>query len=478
MKRAKEDGKKQEEKAAKVLRAICGSLKSKYPGISHVLYYLEFIPVKEPVLFETDGMHIFYSPKLVIAKYREKKPYEMAYKIMHIVAHGLLGHFQMAPEYNYDIAMHTLMDAEVERFLERLSMSVPASRRSMEHSAASNFVRQIYQAAPVPSLVGAKKYVDTYARKHILFQCRKLFWYDDHRLWYAREKTAAWMPVGMSGGGEGENGNGNGGNQKPVAAFWQAIQRMVSGDDAQSADAERMLQGLLGGNLKSNLYGNMPGNSTERYQAAKRARLDYGTYLKRFFRSKEREKEDEESIDKALYAWGFATYGADVAFIEPELESQVKHQMDTVILAIDTSGSCCGDTMKQFLAETRELFQNLSTYQFHRFIVLQCDTKITKEDIYQSAKDFPGEEEFRRGIDIYGCGGTDFVPAFQYVDDLVEAGEKVNCLIYLSDGYGEFPEEKPQGYETFFVLDSGLYDVQDEYDDDSIIPGWVTRLYL
>ena len=478
MKRAKEDGKKQEEKAAKVLRTICGSLKSKYPGISHVLYYLKFIPVKEPVLFETDGMHIFYSPKLVIAKYREKKPYEMAYKIMHIVAHGLLGHFQMAPEYNYDIAMHTLMDAEVERFLERLSMSVPESRRSMEHSSASNFVRQIYQAAPVPSLVGAKKYVDTYARKCILFQCRKLFLYDDHRLWSAREKTAAWMPVGMSGGGEGENGNGNGGNQKQVAAFWQAIQRIVSGDDAQSADAEQILQGLLGENLKSNLYGNMPGNSTERYQAAKRARLDYGTYLKRFFRSKEREKEDEESIDKALYAWGGATYGADVAFIEPELESQVKHQMDTVILAIDTSGSCCGDTMKQFLAETRELFQNLSTYQFHRFIVLQCDTKITKEDIYQSAKDFPGEEEFRRGIDIYGCGGTDFVPVFQYVDDLVEAGEKVNCLIYLSDGYGGFPEEKPQGYETFFVLDSGLYDLQDEYDDDSIIPGWVTRLYL
>ena len=476
MKRDNEGGKKEKEKAAKVISTICGSLKNKYPGISHVLYYLKFIPVKEPVLFETDGMHIFYSPKLVIAKYREKKPYEMAYKIMHIVAHGLLGHFQMAPEYNYDIAMHTLMDAEVERFLERLSMSVPASRRSMEHSAASNFVRQIYQAAPVPSLVGAKKYVDTYVRKRILFQCRKSFLYDDHRLWYAREKTAAWMPVGMSGGGEGENENG--GNQKQVAAFWQAIQRMVSGDDAQSADAEQILQGLLGENLKSNLYGNMPGNSTERYQAAKRARLDYGTYLKRFFRSKEREKEDEESIDKALYAWGFATYGADVAFIEPELESQVKHQMDTVILAIDTSGSCCGDTMKQFLAETRELFRNLSTYQFHRFIVLQCDTKITKEDIYQSAKDFPGEEEFRRGIDIYGCGGTDFVPVFQYADKLVEAGEKVNCLIYLSDGYGGFPEEKPQGYETFFVLDSGLYDVQDEYDDDSIIPGWVTRLYL
>lgn len=475
MKRDNEGGKKEKEKAAKVISTICGSLKNKYPGISHVLYYLKFIPVKEPVLFETDGMHIFYSPKLVMAKYREKKPYEMAYKIMHIVAHGLLGHFQIAPDYNYDIAMHTLMDAEAARFLEKLSMSVPASRRSREYFAASDVVRRIYKSAPVRSLAGAKNYVDTSARKSILFESRKLFWYDDHRLWYARGKTSAWLLAGMSGGAD-ENGNTD--NQNQVAAFWQAIQRMVSGDDAQSADAEQILQGLLGENLKSNLYGNMPGNSTERYQAAKRARLDYGTYLKRFFRSKEREKEDEESIDKALYAWGFATYGADVAFIEPELESQVKHQMDTVILAIDTSGSCCGDTMKQFLAETRELFQNLSTYQFHRFIVLQCDTKITKEDIYQSAKDFPGEEEFRRGIDIYGRGGTDFVPVFQYADKLVEAGEKVNCLIYLSDGYGRFPEEKPQGYETFFVLDRYLYGAQDEYEEDSEIPGWVTTLYL
>lgn len=475
MKRDNEGGKKEKEKAAKVISTICGSLKNKYPGISHVLYYLKFIPVKEPVLFETDGMHIFYSPKLVMAKYREKKPYEMAYKIMHIVAHGLLGHFQIAPDYNYDIAMHTLMDAEAARFLEKLSMSVPASRRSREYFAASDVVRRIYKSAPVRSLAGAKNYVDTSARKSILFESRKLFWYDDHRLWYARGKTSAWLLAGMSGNGD-ENGNTD--NQNQVAAFWQAIQRMVSGDDAQSADAEQILQGLLGENLKSNLYGNMPGNSTERYQAAKRARLDYGTYLKRFFRSKEREKEDEESIDKALYAWGFATYGADVAFIEPELESQVKHQMDTVILAIDTSGSCCGDTMKQFLAETRELFRNLSTYQFRRFIVLQCDAEIVKEDIYQSAKDFPGEEEFRRGIDIYGCGGTDFVPVFQYADKLVEAGEKVNCLIYLSDGYGRFPEEKPQGYETFFVLDRYLYGAQDEYEEDSEIPGWVTTLYL
>lgn len=475
MKRAKEDGKKQEEKAAKVLRTICGSLKSKYPGISHVLYYLEFIPVKEPVLFETDGMHIFYSPKLVMAKYREKKPYDMAYKIMHIVAHGLLGHFQIAQDYNYDIAMHTLMDAEAARFLEKLSMSVPASRRSREYFAASDVVQRIYKSAPVRSLAGAKNYVDTSARKSILFESRKLFWYDDHRLWYARGKTSAWLLAGMSGNADE---NENTGNQKQVAAFWQAIQRIVSGDDAQSADAEQILQGLLGENLKSNLYGNMPGNSTERYQAAKRARLDYGTYLKRFFRSKEREKEDEESIDKALYAWGFTTYGADVAFIEPELESQVKHQMDTVILAIDTSGSCCGDTMKQFLAETRELFRNLSTYQFHRFIVLQCDAEIVKEDVYQSAGDFPGEEAFGKGIDIYGRGGTDFVPVFQYADDLAESGEKVNCLIYLSDGYGRFPEEKPQGYETFFVLDRYLYDTQDEYEEDSKIPGWVTTLYL
>lgn len=475
MKRDNEGGKKEKEKAAKVISTICGSLKNKYPGISHVLYYLKFIPVKELVLFETDGMHIFYSPKLVMAKYREKKPYEMAYKIMHIVAHGLLGHFQIAPDYNYDIAMHTLMDAEAARFLEKLSMSVPASRRSREYFAASDVVRRIYKSAPVRSLAGAKNYVDTSARKSILFESRKLFWYDDHRLWYARGKTSAWLLAGMSGGAD-ENENTD--NQNQVAAFWQAIQGMVSGDDAQSADAEQILQGLLGVNPGANLYGNEPGNSSKRYQAAKRARLDYGTYLKRFFRSKEREKEDEESIDKALYAWGFTTYGADVAFIEPELESQVKHQMDTVILAIDTSGSCCGDAMKQFLAETRALFRNLSTYQFHRFIVLQCDAEIVKEDVYQSAGDFPGEEAFGKGIDIYGCGGTDFVPVFQYADDLAESGEKVNCLIYLSDGYGRFPEEKPQGYETFFVLDRYLYDAQDEYEEDNEIPGWVTRLYL
>ena len=53
-----------------------------------------------------------------------------------------------------------------------------------------------------------------------------------------------------------------------------------------------------------------------------------------------------------------------------------------------------------------------------------------------------------------GGGGTSFVPVFDWVEDRIAEGEDVpQCLIYLTDGYGDAPEVEPD-YPVLWVCTS------------------------
>ena len=73
---------------------------------------------------------------------------------------------------------------------------------------------------------------------------------------------------------------------------------------------------------------------------------------------------------------------------------------------------------------------------------------------------------------LYGEGGTDFRPAFEYVDGLVCQGEfcDLRGLIYFTDGYGIYPQKMPE-YQTAFVF------MQEDYQDVDV-PGWAMKLIV
>ena len=73
---------------------------------------------------------------------------------------------------------------------------------------------------------------------------------------------------------------------------------------------------------------------------------------------------------------------------------------------------------------------------------------------------------------ITGLGGTDFRQVFTYVEQLREQREFRNLkgLIYFTDGYGTFPEKKPE-YETAFVF------LEEGYEQPEV-PAWAIRLVL
>ena len=73
---------------------------------------------------------------------------------------------------------------------------------------------------------------------------------------------------------------------------------------------------------------------------------------------------------------------------------------------------------------------------------------------------------------LKGMGGTDFRPAFSYVNTLLEkkSFQKLRGLIYFTDGYGIYPLKKPV-YDTAFVF------FREDYQDVDV-PPWAIKLIL
>lgn len=80
--------------------------------------------------------------------------------------------------------------------------------------------------------------------------------------------------------------------------------------------------------------------------------------------------------------------------------------------------------------------------------------------------------DWLRTMMLHGGGGTDFRPAFRYVDGLVERGEFAHLpgLLYFTDGYGVFPDVPP-AYRAVFVMLRYRY-------DDIDLPAWAEKLIL
>ena len=75
-------------------------------------------------------------------------------------------------------------------------------------------------------------------------------------------------------------------------------------------------------------------------------------------------------------------------------------------------------------------------------------------------------------LQLRGFGGTDFRPAFRYVDDRIAEGEFTDLkgLIYFTDGDGIYPESQPD-YPAAFVF------IENEFQDRDL-PVWAIKLIL
>ena len=127
------------------------------------------------------------------------------------------------------------------------------------------------------------------------------------------------------------------------------------------------------------------------------------------------------------------------------------NRLEELVIAIDTSGSCSGETVQRFLGETYGILSEKENF-FSRMkvYIVQCDCFIQKVDVIHSEEEW---KEYIRNVKIQGRGGTDFRPVFELIRQEKERKELKNlrALIYFTDGDGIYPGQKPD-YETAFVF--------------------------
>ena len=115
-----------------------------------------------------------------------------------------------------------------------------------------------------------------------------------------------------------------------------------------------------------------------------------------------------------------------------------RDQLDTLVVVRDTSGSIDKPLCEEFTAQVTALCGDLNCAA----IVLDCDTKIHAEHHVSPGGECP--------LEVKGGGGTDFGPAFDHVRRMIDNGDSVAGMIYLTDLDGAFPDA-PADYPVLWA---------------------------
>jgi predicted metal-dependent peptidase len=101
--------------------------------------------------------------------------------------------------------------------------------------------------------------------------------------------------------------------------------------------------------------------------------------------------------------------------------------MGEIVVVIDTSGSIGQKELDEFGSEIKGIIEEARPSKTH---VVYCDAAVAHVDT------FAPDDEIT--FKIHGGGGTDFRPPFEWVR---KNGIDPRCLVYLTDGYGDFPQD-------------------------------------
>ncbi len=206
----------------------------------------------------------------------------------------------------------------------------------------------------------------------------------------------------------------------------------------------------------------------EHVQVENRERYDYRQFLRKFAVLREEMQVDPDSFDYVFYTYGMSLYG-NMPLIE-SLESKEVSRIEDFVIVIDTSMSCSGELIQRFLEETYDILcESDSYFRKINIHIIQCDEQVRQDRRITSREEM---EAYMADFTVSGQGGTDFRPAFEYVNILLRQGafRRLRGLLYFTDGEGIYPVQRPV-YDTAFIF------VKDQYTDISV-PPWAIKLIL
>lgn len=438
----------------KIMNLAFANIKENLSHFSMAVKIFELVSVEEIREIATDGKHLFFNPHHVLSLYENYGANRIEYTIIHLIIHGYLGHFQDTSYVRKKPAWR-VMDLAVEQIMDGLGYENQWACKKPEG----------YQTMGMSLYYKALQ--DNALAKRILAIGRKRV-VDPHEYWWNRWKKNASADTGNGlQCGPGDDADENAEEAKKVADQWEKAREYLLDMQGEHGDKADIVHALISNHKKKVAgYGTETADS-DNFVTAVNKEYSFADVFREFLVNRCSSKECPDYMDPMLYQYGLEMYG-DVPLVEP-LEEIEEVKLSNMVIAIDTSGSCAEYT-SSFLAQVISIFREISkNFTFENIYLMQCDCSIKNICEFSRVEELM---EINHSMRMYGFGGTSFIPVFRWINtNLVEQGKTVDCLLYLSDGEGSFPQEVVE-YPTFFILPY----VEGQGGD--CIPDWIKKVYI
>ena len=435
---------KKTELANKILAYSCDRLVAALPLMSHALLRMPYdlqpeLPDGAVQRCGTDGKKIFWEASNVLRLFKnhaEQIPHSFLHMVLHCVYTHMYAYEKMEADFCFfvcDIAVENVIDqlpaiSKPEKLKNRQETVIEILRPYVPDMTAEQIYRTLQQEEELQELVRMNA---------------DAFHMDEHCFWKKPQYEELDSDLTIYA--------------RPAEFFedkraWEQIFQTIS----LLKEQRSLYEGHLSGS--QNVY---LGNLSP-------ALRSYARILNRFAVLEEETDLDPDAFDMIFYTYGLSLYG-NLPLIEP-LEYRESNKIREIVIAIDTSGSCQGEKVREFLRNTCTILTEKQSF-FDRFLVyiIQCDSKVQHVDEIRSKEEF---ERYMCDVEIHGAGGTDFRPVFEHVETQIEAGtfHSLQGLIYFTDGLGQYPEEAP-AYKTLFIYP----DTKERYYET---PAWAETYIL
>lgn len=415
------------EMCLKILELVKNELYIDFRYLDLALSALTLTPNETLRSTATDGISLFFPPEQILRVFRSN-PLFLNRAVLHSVFHCIFRHLWIRG--NRDESLWNLAcDITVEWIIDSFEKKSVNRALSGIRTNIYNDFRQ-YNIPVTAANIYRYLLPDVSENPERLNQLLTEFFTDDHRFW---PKDPSASPSAAKAG-----------------QSWDKISR-------------RMEQEL-------NLQGDDSASGVNAMQTQikeGKSRRSYKDFLRKFTVLQEELHCDYDEFDLNYYSYGLRLY-KNMPLIEP-LESREVMKISEFVIVIDTSYSTNGTLVQKFLEETFQIIQERDSF-FHKsqIRIIQCDNQVHSDTIIKNSEDII---KLLHNFELIGGGGTDFRPAFSYINKLLEAGEFRNLkgVLYFTDGKGIFPAKRPP-YETAF-----LFLGEKEHPD---VPAWAMKLIL
>lgn len=382
--------------------------------------------------FATDGDFLYFSSEQVLRIFRQNAAFlDRAY--LHSVLHCIFAHLWIGGNRDRQL-WNIACDIAVEYTID--GMDKNCTRRILSWTRQQFYEELRGQKEGVSAAVIYRMLKERSVTKggaEWIAGMEREFYTDDHRYWPKQEDGTAKREAAAA-----------------ARKKWNKIARQTKMEQEQRGDETKDGEELLASQL-----------------AAEKGRRSYRDFLQKFAIRREELHCDPDEFDLNYYTYGLRLYG-NMPLIEP-LESRETKKIREFVIVIDTSYSTSGELVQQFLRETVDILnQGDSFFADSTIRILQCDNRVRSDRVITGKKELM---QFIEDFKLIGGGGTDFRPAFSYVNDLIEQGAFRNLtgLLYFTDGKGIYPKKRPD-YKTAFLF-------LEEYEEEAV-PPWAMRLRL